>query len=75
MPKKQKLSYKDQRELAAMPGLIETLEQRQQVLEATMAEPIFYQREHGQAQEVIAQLAAVQAELDAAFARWAELDG
>ncbi|MGL4565519.1 MAG: ABC transporter ATP-binding protein, partial [Halioglobus sp.] len=74
-PKKKKLSYKEQRELAAMPGLIETLEQRQQALEATMAEPDFYQREPGQAQEVIAQLASVQAELEAAFARWAELDG
>ena len=58
-----------------MPGLIETLEQRQQALEATMAAPDFYQREHGQAQQVIAQLATVQAELEAAFARWAELDG
>ena len=75
LPKKQKLSYKDQRELAAMPGLIETLEQRQQVLEATMAEPDFYQQEHGQVQAVIARLAAVQAELEAAFERWAELDG
>ena len=74
-PKKKKLSYKEQRELAAMPGLIETLEQRQQALEATMAEPNFYQREPGQAQDVIAQLATVQAELEAAFARWAELDG
>ena len=74
-PKKQKLSYKDQRELAAMPGLIESLEQRQQALEAAMAAPDFYQREHGQVQEAIAQLAAVQAELEAAFERWAELDG
>jgi len=73
-PKIKKLSYKEQRELAAMPGLIETLEQRQQALEATMAAPDFYQREHGQAQQVIAQLATVQAELEAAFARWAELD-
>jgi len=75
IPKLKKLSYKEQRELAAMPSLIESLEQRQQALETTMAEPEFYQREHGQVQEVIAQLATVQAELEAAFARWAELDG
>ncbi len=74
-PKIKKLSYKEQRELGAMPGLIETLEQRQQALEATMAAPDFYQRGHRQTQEVIAQLATVQAELEAAFARWAELDG
>jgi len=74
-PKIKKLSYKEQRELGAMPGLIETLEQRQQALEATMAAPDFYQRGHRQTQEVIAQLASVQAELEAAFARWAELEG
>jgi ATP-binding cassette subfamily F protein uup len=72
--KKKKLSYKDQRELEAMPALIESLEQRQQELEQTMAEPDFYQREHGQVQDVIARLAAVQQEMEAAFERWAELD-
>jgi len=72
--KKRKLSYKDQRELEAMPALIESLEQRQQELEQTMAEPDFYQREHGQVQDVIARLAAVQQEMEAAFERWAELD-
>ena len=72
--KKKKLSYKDQRELAAMPALIESLEQRQQALEATMAEPDFYLGEHRGVQETIAQLAAVQEEMEAAFARWAELE-
>jgi ATP-binding cassette subfamily F protein uup len=74
LQKKKKLSYKDQRELEAMPALIESLEQRQQELEQTMAEPDFYQREHSQVQDVIARLAAVQEEMEAAFERWAELD-
>jgi hypothetical protein len=39
-----------------------------------MAEADFYQRDHSQVQDVIAQLAAVQQELEAAFERWAELD-
>ncbi len=73
--KKKKLSYKDQRELEAMPALIESLEQRQQELEQAMAGPDFYQREHSQVQDVIARLAAVQEEMEAAFERWAELDG
>ena len=73
--KKKKLSYKDQRELQALPALIESLEQRQQALEATMAEPDFYQGEHSRVQDVIAQLAAVNEEMEAAFERWAELDG
>ena len=72
--KKKKLSYKDQRELEAMPALIESLERRQQELEQTMAEPDFYQREHSQVQDVIPPLAAVQEEMEAAFERWAELD-
>ncbi len=72
--KKSKLSYKDQRELDAMPALIESLEKQQQELEATMADPDFYQREHSRVQEVIARLAAVQEEMEAAFERWAALD-
>ena len=72
--KKKKLSYKDQRELDAMPALIESLEQRQRALESTMSEADFYQREHSAVQDVIAQLAAVEAEMEVAFGRWAELD-
>ncbi len=74
-PKAKKLSYKDQRELAAMPALIESLEERQKALEATMALPDFYQREHSEVQDVIAQLARVQEEMENAFERWTELDG
>ena len=74
-PKTTKLSYKDQRELAAMPALIESLEERQKTLEAAMSQPDFYQRDHNEVQEVIAQLAAVQEEMEKAFERWSELDG
>ena len=74
-PKTTKLSYKDQRELAAMPALIESLEERQKTLETAMSQPDFYQREHKEVQEVIAQLAAVQEEMEKAFERWSELDG
>jgi ATP-binding cassette subfamily F protein uup len=73
-PKKKKLSYKDQRELDAMPALIESLEYRQQALAATMAEPDFYQRAHSEVQGVIAQLAAVQDQLETAVERWVELE-
>ena len=70
-----KLSYKEQRELDALPGRIDELEQQQQALEHTMSEPEFYQQDHTRIKEVTDQLAAVQAELDAAFERWAELEG
>jgi ATP-binding cassette subfamily F protein uup len=73
-PKKRKLSYKDQRELDALPGLIETLEQRQQALEATMAGPDFYQQDHAEVQQLIDELARVQQELETAFERWNALE-
>jgi ATP-binding cassette subfamily F protein uup len=72
--KKKKLSYKDQRELDAMPALLESLEQRQKDLEADMAAADFYQREHTKVQDVIEQLAAVNKEMETAFERWAELE-
>ena len=69
-----KLSYKAQRELDALPGRIDELEQRQQALEHTMSEPEFYQQDHSRIKDVSDQLEAVQAELEAAFERWAELE-
>ena len=73
--KKRKLSYKDQRELDSLPGLLEKLESRQQELEETVSRPDFYQGDHAQTEQVLAELASVQAELESTFERWAELEG
>jgi ATP-binding cassette subfamily F protein uup len=73
-PARRKLSYKEQRELAALPSKIETLERQQAELEAKMAEPGFYQKDFKKIQQVTDQLAQVQKELEAVFERWAELD-
>ena len=70
-----KLSYKDQRELDALPALIEELEQKQGELEATIAEPAFYQGEREQIDATVQSLADTQASLEQAYERWAELDG
>jgi ATP-binding cassette subfamily F protein uup len=72
--KKSKLSYKLQRELESMPGIIEQLEQRQQALEATLAQPDFYQQDRAKVQQTLDELAAVQKEMEATFERWAELE-
>ncbi|MEH6585108.1 MAG: ATP-binding cassette domain-containing protein [Halioglobus sp.] len=72
--KKRKLSYKDQRELDALPGLIETLETKNSELEAQMSAADFYQREHTQVQAVLDQVAKNQGELEQALERWAELE-
>jgi len=70
-----KLSYKDQRELEQLPARIEALEGKLAALGAAMADPAFYQRPAAQIGADQAALAATQLELDAAYARWAELDG
>jgi ATP-binding cassette subfamily F protein uup len=73
--KKRKLSYKDQRELDSLPGQIEKLEQRQQNLETSVAQPDFYQGDHAQVEKTLGELTSVQAELEAVFERWAALEG
>jgi ATP-binding cassette subfamily F protein uup len=72
---KAKLSYKDARELEALPPRIETLEGELARLTGAMNEPAFYQREAADVAADNAALARLQAELDAAYLRWAELDG
>ncbi|MFI4968863.1 MAG: ABC transporter ATP-binding protein, partial [Lysobacterales bacterium] len=73
-PAKRKLNYKDARELEALPQKIETLETRIAVLGAKMQEPTFYQQEGAAIVASNNELAALQIELDAAYARWQELD-
>ncbi len=72
---KRKLSYKDARELEQLPLKIETLEKDVEGLTAAMNDPAFYQRSAAEMAAHNQQLAKVQAELDAAYARWEELDG
>ena len=73
VPAQKKLSYKDQRELDALPGLIEELEQQQTELEGAISAPDFYQQEHAATSETLEQLIAVKEKLEAAYARWEEL--
>ncbi|MFJ3263803.1 ATP-binding cassette domain-containing protein [Pseudomonas sp. NPDC086581] len=71
---KKKLSYKLQRELEAIPGLIEALETEMATLQAETASPTFYQRPPSEAQAVLDRLGALQGELDQLIERWAELE-
>jgi ATP-binding cassette subfamily F protein uup len=73
-PSKRKLSYKDARELEQLPARIEALEARLAEMAAAMNEPAFYQRGSEGIAAHNAAMASTQAELDAAYARWAELD-
>jgi ATP-binding cassette subfamily F protein uup len=73
-PPRRKLSYKEQRELESLPAAIETLETRHAALAAHIADPAFYQQQREAIDPVIAEMAAVQTELDRAIERWAELE-
>jgi len=74
-PARAKLSYKDARELEQLPARIETLETELARMAAAMNEPAFYQRDAAAIADDNTALARLQAVLDAAYARWAELDG
>ncbi len=69
-----KLSYKEQRELESLPAAIEALEARQNELTATIAEPDFYRRPHPEVERVLAELKAVERELEDKYARWETLE-
>lgn len=71
---KKKLSYKEQRELEALPGQIEQAETQLAALSAEIAKPAFYQRPSTEVTATLAKVETVQAELDALLERWAELD-
>ncbi len=72
---RKKLSYKDQRELEQLPGRIEQLETEIAARTAAMQDPAFYRQDGAAQQQANAALARLQAELDAAYARWEALDG
>ena len=69
------LSFKERRELDALPDRMERLEAEQAELQNRMADPAFFQRAKGEIAAATARLEAIAAELDAAFGRWEELEG
>ena len=70
-----KLGYKEQRELAALPAKIETLETEQSELAAQLSSGELYQSDPEQARKLQDRLADVAAELEQAYARWEALEG
>ena len=69
-----KLSFKEQRELASLPGVIEALEAERETLRLRTAGPEFYKESAGAIREALARLEAIDPELAAAYERWHALD-
>jgi ATP-binding cassette subfamily F protein uup len=74
VPARRKLSYKDQRELDALPARIEAIESRLAVLGEEMQDPAFYRRDAAARGATQRELAELSKDLETAYARWQELD-
>jgi ATP-binding cassette subfamily F protein uup len=72
---KRKRSFKEQHELEQLPKRIEQLEGDIAAGTAAMNQPNFFQQDSAAIVKANEALAALQAELDAAYARWSQLDG
>jgi ATP-binding cassette subfamily F protein uup len=73
-PARAKLSYKETRELEALPARIEALEQEQQQLVAQMAQGDYHSAGAEQIRADRARLAEIERLLEECFARWEWLD-
>jgi ABC transport system ATP-binding/permease protein len=67
---KRKLGYKEQRELEALPGLIDALEQEQKAIQAELASGAVYRDDPGRAQQLAVRSEQIEADLMAALERW-----
>ncbi len=72
--KAKKLSYKDQRELDALPKRLEELEEGVDQLQTTMSDPTFYQQSAEEMAKANEQLQSLETELATAYERWEALE-
>ena len=74
-PAKRKLSYKENKELAALPARIEALEAERAEIARAISSPEFYAGgDTARAMTAHQRLEGLQAELEAAYLRWEELE-
>ena len=73
-PAKRKLSWKEARELEALPARIEALETDLAAMNARLEDPAFYRQDSAAIVAANAEMAAKQGELDEAYARWQALE-
>ncbi len=72
--KSRRLSYKEQREYAALPGAIAAQEAEQAALTALINEPDFYNRDRAEVAATLARLQDLGRAIETAYSRWSELE-
>jgi ATP-binding cassette subfamily F protein uup len=72
--KPRRLSYNEQRELAALPAKIQRLEAEQLDLQASIADPALFQGTDQRGAAALQRLQSLAAELESAYARWEALE-
>jgi ATP-binding cassette subfamily F protein uup len=73
--RRRRLTYKEQRELEALPGRIETLETELDELHQTTADPTFYRQPPEEIVRIKARLQSLEKDIAEAYLRWEELEG
>src|ERR1700722_1094530 len=72
--RRRRLSYNEQRDLAALPEKIQRLEAEQRELQAALADPALFQGHDSKGAAALQRLQSVAAELETAYARWEALE-
>jgi ABC transport system ATP-binding/permease protein len=73
-PPRKRISFNDERELAGLPARIEALEREIGGIRSRFADPALYRDAGDEVRTLHAELARLEADLAAAFARWEELE-
>jgi ABC transport system ATP-binding/permease protein len=73
-PKPRKRSYKEQRELDAIPARIQLLEAEQRELQTALSDPKLFRQDAAGASTSLERLQRLTAELEAAYTRWDALE-
>ncbi len=74
MERPRKLSFREERELEALPDMIAGLEDEQEKLHATLADPGFYKNAGAEIAAINSRLETLEHELAEAYRRWEELE-
>jgi len=70
-----KLSFKEQKELAELPGLIEKMEEEERGIQELISNPEFYKKNQEEITKTMDRLKQIEVDLKKCYLRWGELEG